>query len=56
MHACREVAFLHLFLSLFFLVEHLCQSEAICTGLWELYEFVTSLASGNDTKGSIADT
>lgn len=51
----REVAFLHLFLSLFFLVEHLCQSDAICAGLWELYEFVTGLIKDNDHPGSVAD-
>ena len=51
----REVAFLHLFLSIFFLVEHLCHSEAICAGLWDLYEFVTGLANANDAAGSTVD-
>lgn len=51
----REVAFLHLFLSLFFLVEHLCQNEDICAGLWELYEFVTGLVAADENADSVAD-
>lgn len=53
--SCRDVACLHLFLSLFFLMEHLCQSEAICSGLWDLHEFVTSLGRESDTPSSVAD-
>lgn len=53
----REVAFLHLFLSVFFLMEHLCHSEAICAGLWDLYDFVTARAGDSDGNGgSIAET
>lgn len=51
-----EVSFLHLYLSLFFLMEHLCHSEAICSGLWDLYEYMTGLANHEASKGLVLDT
>ncbi|CAM9248310.1 unnamed protein product, partial [Choristocarpus tenellus] len=47
----REVAFLHLFLSLFFLMEHLCEDKGICQGLWEVYEYVNSAAAAVGREG-----
>lgn len=45
-----------MYLSVFFLMEHLCRSEVLCSGLWELYEYMTGLAAADDTTESVVDT
>lgn len=52
----RDVAFLHLFLSTFFLMEHLCHNDDVCKGLWSLYEFATASGALSGGAGSVIDT
>ncbi|CAM9314305.1 unnamed protein product, partial [Discosporangium mesarthrocarpum] len=51
----REVACLHLFLSVFFLMEHLSQDQDICQGLWEAYDFVNNATINRQEGQSVID-